>query len=69
VGDREIVLNQVLKRVNWAESGGQAKALIAEGLVHVNGELELRKRRQMKPGDVVEFQGRSLILVKEGDDS
>lgn len=55
----------MLKRINWAENGGQAKALIAEGLVEVNNEVELRKRRQMKIGDVVVYQGQSLILVRE----
>lgn len=66
VGDREINLTQVLKRVNWVENGGQAKALIADGMVRVNGEVELRKRRQMAVGDVVELQdGPSLILTNE----
>ncbi len=65
VGDREINLTQVLKRVNWVENGGQAKALIADGMVRVNGEVELRKRRQMAVGDIVELDGGpSLILVR-----
>jgi ribosome-associated protein len=55
----------VLKRANWVENGGQGKALIAEGMVRVNGEVELRKRRQMAAGDIVELQGGpSLILVR-----
>ncbi len=69
VGDREINLTQVLKRVNWVENGGQAKALIADGMVRVNGEVELRKRRQMAVGDVVELQdGPSLILTNEAEE-
>jgi ribosome-associated protein len=65
VDDREINLTQVLKLANWAENGGRAKALIAEGLVRVNGQVELRKRRQMAVGDVVELEGGpSLILVR-----
>lgn len=68
VGDREINLTQVLKRVSWVENGGQAKALIADGMVRVNGEVELRKRRQMAVGDVVELQdGPSLILTNENE--
>ncbi len=53
VGDRPIVLFQVLKRTGWAGTGGEAKSWIAEGLVRVNGEVETRKRRQMVKGDVV----------------
>lgn len=55
VGDRPINLTQVLKLVGWADNGGMAKALIADGLVRVNGEVELRKRRQMAVGDRVEL--------------
>lgn len=66
VGDREINLTQVLKRANWVENGGQAKSLIADGMVRVNGEVELRKRRQMAVGDTVELEGGpSLILIRE----
>jgi ribosome-associated protein len=64
VGDREINLTQVLKRVGWALNGGQAKAMIAEGRIRVNGEVELRKRRQMVKGDIVESDvGATLLLV------
>lgn len=70
VDDREINLTQVLKRVNWVENGGQAKALIADGKVRVNGEVELRKRRQMAVGDTVELEGGpSLILVRAEQDT
>ncbi len=65
VGDRPINLIQVLKRANCVLSGGEAKNLVAEGLVRVNGEQELRKRRQMAVGDVVELDvedGPRIIL-------
>jgi len=63
VGDRPINLTQVLKLAGWVENGGQAKALVADGQVRVNGAVELRKRRQMAVGDIVEIQGGpSLIL-------
>ncbi|AGA31125.1 RNA-binding S4 domain-containing protein [Singulisphaera acidiphila] len=66
VGDRAINLTQVLKLANWVMHGGEAKALISEGMVRVNGEVELRKRRKMALGDRVEMEdGRSLILVNE----
>jgi ribosome-associated protein len=64
VGDRPINLTQVLKLAGWVENGGQAKALIADGQVRVNGEVELRKRRQMKIGDTVELEsGPTLVLT------
>lgn len=64
VGEAPINLTQVLKLANLALNGGEAKALIAEGLVRVNGEVELRKRRKMAVGDVVQIEnGPTLTLV------
>lgn len=66
VGEGGIQLAQVLKLAGWAESGGQAKVLIAEGQVLVNGVVEFRKRRQMAVGDRVQVQnGPSLVLIAE----
>jgi len=53
IGDRPINLTQVLKLAGCAQSGGEGKALVAAGAVRVNGDVELRKRRQMKVGDIV----------------
>ena len=61
VGDRPINLTQVLKLAGIVLSGGEAKALIAEGRVRVNGQVELRKRRQMAVGDVVELEDAARI--------
>jgi ribosome-associated protein len=64
VGDAPINLTQVLKLAGWVVNGGEAKALIAAGSVHVNGAVELRKRRKMSIGDVVTTDdGRMLTLV------
>jgi ribosome-associated protein len=63
VGEREINLTQVLKLAGWVGNGGEAKALIGDGLVRVNGEVELRKRRKMAKGDRVELEdGPSVVL-------
>jgi ribosome-associated protein len=56
IGTQPINLTQVLKRAGWAISGGEAKSLIAAGQVRVNGDVELRKRRQMKAGDLVTLE-------------
>jgi ribosome-associated protein len=64
IGDRPINLTQVLKLSGAALSGGEAKNLIAGGSVRVNGQVELRKRRQMAKGDVVEIEsGPRIALV------
>jgi ribosome-associated protein len=64
VGEAPINLTQVLKLANWVLNGGEAKALIAEGRVRVNGEVEYRKRRKMAVGDVVQLEnGPELTLV------
>jgi ribosome-associated protein len=63
VGDRAINLTQVLKLAGWVMHGGEAKALIAEGRVRVNGEVEYRKRRKMALGDRVEIEEGGLSLT------
>lgn len=57
VGEKPINLTQVLKRAGWVMHGAEAKSLIADGMVRVNGEVETRKRRQMALGDVVQIEG------------
>ncbi|HCZ12531.1 MAG TPA: RNA-binding protein [Nitrospiraceae bacterium] len=57
-----IELNNLLKVMGLCESGGAAKAFIAEGRVNVNGNLELRKRYKVRKGDIVEFQGHKIIV-------
>lgn len=59
-----VELYKVLKFENLAASGGEAKYLIADGYVRVNGEIETRKRKKIFPGDVIEFEGR--VLKMEG---
>lgn len=66
IRDGSIRLGQFLKLANLVESGAQAKPLIADGLVQVNGEVETRRGRQLTPGDVVELAGQAARVV-EGD--
>jgi ribosome-associated protein len=51
-----IKLDALLKVVGVAPSGGMAKLLIADGLVTVNGELETRRGKKIRAGDVVEVE-------------
>jgi ribosome-associated protein len=55
-----IKLDSFLKAVNAASSGGEAKVMITEGMVRVNGEVETRRGRKLHPGDRVELSGRSF---------
>ncbi|MGP0070153.1 MAG: RNA-binding S4 domain-containing protein [Isosphaeraceae bacterium] len=68
LGEKPINLTQVLKLANCVQSGGEAKAVIAEGLVRVNGEVELRKRRQMKAGDTIALEGGPTLVLEQGTD-
>ena len=62
--DGEVVaLCDLLKAENLAQSGGEAKFVIAEGRVRVNGEVETRKRKKLRANDVVNYAGQTLKLV------
>lgn len=58
-----IRLGQLLKLAGAAAGGSEAKALIADGRVSVNGEPELRRGRQLHPGDVVRIGSDELRVV------
>lgn len=53
ITDDIIRLGQFLKLAGLAESGAQARELITEGEVSVNGEVDTRRGRQLRKGDVV----------------
>ncbi len=52
----KLTLDQFLKREGWTGTGGQAKYVIQEGMVRVNGVVETRRRKQLAVGDVIEFE-------------
>ena len=62
----EIRLGQLLKFAGVVDDGGEAKAVLAEGGVRVNGEPETRRGRQLRAGDVVEAGGETLRVVAGG---
>ncbi|GFO68846.1 RNA-binding protein [Geomonas limicola] len=55
-----IKLDSFLKAVDAVSSGGEAKIIISEGMVQVNGEVELRRGRKLRPGDRVAVGGKSF---------
>ncbi|MFJ6095383.1 RNA-binding S4 domain-containing protein [Williamsia muralis] len=62
IRDNSIRLGQFLKLANLIESGAEAKEVIADGLVSVNGETETRRGRQLVTGDVVEIGGTEAVV-------
>ncbi len=58
-----IELYKILKLENMAASGGEAKYLIGEGLVRVNGRVETRKRYKTVAGDIVEYNHEQVTIV------
>ena len=60
-----IRLDQVLKLAGAAGTGGEAKARIQEGEVRVNGQVETRRGRKLRPGDEVEMDGLRYVVTRE----
>lgn len=58
-----IPLIALLKAVAWVQSGGEAQAIVEEGLVKVNGTTEDRKRLKVRVGDIVEFMGKKVKVI------
>lgn len=63
IREEPIELCRLLKLAGFTGTGGQAKIVITEGLVAVNGETETRKRRKIYAGDNVVFEGRSIKVA------
>ncbi len=59
-----ITLGQFLKWAGLAETGQQAKCIIQEGEVKLNGSVETRRGKQLQPGDIVELGGLTLVIVQ-----
>lgn len=66
IRDEVIRLGQFLKLANLIESGAEAKEVVGQGLVQVNGEVDTRRGRQLVTGDVVTLGGVSA-RVATGD--
>jgi len=62
-GHEYIELHNLLKVIGLVHSGGLAKTLISEGLVKVDGAVELRKRCKIHVGKIVEFEKEKIKVV------
>lgn len=61
--DEFIKLGQALKAAGLVDSGLDAKIVIQDGLVRVNGEVETRRGKKLYDGDMVEFDGETIRIV------
>ena len=63
--DEEFIkLGQALKKAGVVGSGLDAKMVILDGLVEVNGQTELQRGKKLHDGDVVSFDGETIRIVK-----
>ena len=63
ITDEYIELNKLLKASGVCDTGGQAKMIVEDGLVTVDGETETRKRRKIKDGMIVEYGSYRVKVV------
>ena len=59
-----IKLGQALKAAGLVDSGVEAKFVIQDGLVFVNGKVELQRGKKLVDGDIVEFDGNQIKIEK-----
>ncbi|WP_027863156.1 RNA-binding S4 domain-containing protein [Marmoricola sp. URHB0036] len=64
IRDESIRLGQFLKLANLIDTGSDAKELMIQGLVTVNGDVETRRGRQLVPGDVVQLGGAEARVAR-----
>lgn len=62
IKDEFIKLGQALKLSGLVDSGIEAKEVIIEGLVKVNGEIDTRRGKKLVPGDVVSFDNNDFVI-------
>ncbi len=62
--DEFIKLGQALKAANLVEDGVEAKYVIQDGEVKVNGEVDTRRGRKLYDGDIISFHGEEIKIIK-----
>jgi len=60
-----IRIDQLLKYANIVGTGGEAKIIIKEGMVRVNGEIVLQRGKKIRHGDVVEFDDMKFKVLRK----
>lgn len=69
IRDEFIKLGQAMKLAGLVESGVEAKDVITDGQVKVNGEVDTRRGRKLYPGDVFIFRGKEYTIAARRDRS
>lgn len=64
LSEEYIKLGQALKAAGLVSSGVEAKIVIQDGLVSVNGEIDTRRGKKLYGGEVIEFDGQAVKIVK-----
>lgn len=64
IRDEFIKLGQALKLAGVVEDGVEAKYVIQDGQVQVNGEVDERRGRKIYPGDTISFDGQEIKVVR-----
>lgn len=64
IKDEFIKLGQALKLAGVVQDGVQAKYVIQDGLVKVNGEVDERRGRKVYEGDIISFEGNEIKVVR-----
>lgn len=65
IRDESIRLGQLLKLAGVVDDGAMAREVVERGLVAVNGEVDTRRGRQVRPGDTVTFEAETLRVLGE----
>ena len=65
IRDEYIKLGQAMKLAGMSGSGVDAKVVIQEGLVEVNGQVELQRGKRLRSGDVITYNGESVKIVND----
>lgn len=66
ITEEPVELYKIIKFENMVNSGGEAKYVISQGRVVVNGEVETRKRKKIFSGDIIQFKDEKLRIKVKG---
>ena len=69
INKEPVELYKILKFEGLTTTGGEAKLLIGDGQVTVNGDVETRRRRKMLSGYIIGFRGEEILLTLAAEDS
>jgi ribosome-associated protein len=65
ISEEYIKLDQLLKLSGISSSGAQAKHMVLDGKVLVNHEVEIRRGKKIRNGDIVEIEGEETLIIRQ----